>query len=185
MSSLWSMSSVVLNPLPMLCETGPRAFFTASATCTVFEPGCLTTSTMTASCPFRRAMVRRSATPSVTRATSPRRTWEPFLEVATGRFWISSTFWNSPSVRTVSSVGPSERRPAGRFRFSAPMRCAISKGLVPAAFALSRSTSTWISRTSPPVTRTSATPSSCCRAGWRRSSMSLRRRWEGSFALAA
>jgi len=84
-SSLWSISSLVLNPLPSAGSICASDCFTVSATWTVLDPGCLTTSRMMASRPFRRAMVRRSATPSVTFATSSSRTCEPVPLVAMGR----------------------------------------------------------------------------------------------------
>ena len=69
--------------------------FTARDTSTVFEPGCLTISMMTASFPLRRAMVRRSATPSVTVAISLRRTCVPSTALrAMGNMPISSALLN-------------------------------------------------------------------------------------------
>jgi hypothetical protein len=80
---------------------------TRSAISTVFLPDCLITSKVTASSPFTRTRVRISAKPSVTRATSRRRTADPSRAVATTSSRTESTAVNSPTARTLISRAPS------------------------------------------------------------------------------
>jgi len=80
---------------------------TSLLTAMVFVPDCLTTSKVTAASPLTRMRVRSSSWPSSTRPTSERRTLEPSAAVATMRLRISSTLFNSPTVRTLISRVPS------------------------------------------------------------------------------
>jgi len=102
-----SMMRSARIPLGNVFSMSASFALTSSLTAMVFVPDCLTTSKVTAASPLTRMRVRSSSWPSSTRPTSERRTLEPSAAVATMRLRISSTLFNSPTVRTLISRVPS------------------------------------------------------------------------------
>ena len=130
---------------------------TASATRTVLLPDCLRMLSPTACFPSTRAKLVRSFTPSETAAISERWTGLP-PGLATMTLLKSSTEVNFPMVRRRSCRGPCTRFPAGISMFAAatPWTTSWMERLYPRSRAASTSTS--ISRSSPPTRSTEPTP---------------------------
>ena len=147
-----------------------RASSTLVAMSTVLAPDCLRMENETASAPSRRVVDDFSAKPSTTVATSRTRTVEPPVERRM-TFSISPEEANSPLVRSDTARPSRLTWPPGTSRFSAVSLAATSvRGRLRASRRLG-SRLTWISRTSPPLTCTAATPSICSSSGFRSSSI--------------
>jgi len=156
------------------CRSCSRTATTASVTRTVFEPASLKTSRPTDSRPPYRVMDSRSRKPSTTVATSRTRSRRasasasPFSAVPAG--WvvrrtttspICSTASNSPSVWSGYWYRPRRIRPPGALTLAAASAFSTSWIVRPKRSSFDGSTSTWISRSTPPVTVACATPSIC------------------------
>ena len=81
---------------------------------------------------------------------------------------MSSTERYSASNRTASSDPASRMRPPGIESTPRPTACATCAAVSPAAASASRSSSIHTSRSSPPITFTSATPFTDARRSWTR-----------------
>ncbi|MNY04240.1 hypothetical protein D3C86_1369060 [compost metagenome] len=101
--------------------------------------------------PLKRLTVTTSSDPSVTSATSPKRT-EEVPSVKTIRFFRSSTVWNFPAKRTVICSDSLFSLPVGNSTFAAATIWFTCASDIPYIFSLSLSTSTLKALFSPPIT---------------------------------
>ena len=134
-----------------------RRALTALATATRFASASLWISTSTDSSPSIRVMTSRSRRPGITVPSCLSRTGCP-PSIATTSAPISSGVRNSLSVRTMYSTSPSRRIPLATFTFSAARRSLIVASETLWCRSISSDSSTLISFSKPPLTRTAATP---------------------------
>jgi hypothetical protein len=130
---------------------------TASATSTMLAPACFRMSNDTAGAPLTSASERRSSTPSLTSATSPRRIGLPLRTViAISR--NCSTRSGFPETRRLTSVAPRFRRPRGVLTFSDLSPATTASTPSPSALSRSGSMITLTSRFAAPTRSTLPTP---------------------------
>ena len=106
----------------------------------------------------------RGAQPSVTSATSLRNTGVP-SSVASRTARRSSTVVKSPSLRMTSCSAPRSSTPPEALTLPFLMPCSSAARVSPWAARREGSGRTWISRCSPPMLTTSATPLTRRKAG--------------------
>ena len=151
----------------------PRRSRTAAETLTVFASPSLKTAISTPSRPSMRVTTSRSSWPRTTRPTSASFTGAPSTRAMTIRS-MSAGPVSSFRVRTRNSASPSFSRPPVRFTFSAARRWVTRLTGMPRLARRRVSSSTWISSSRPPSTRTAATPSRLSRSSRTRSSATRR-----------
>ena len=156
-------------------SASPSAARTRSATATMLASASLKTSTCTLSPPSVRVSISRSLCARTTRPRSCTRTSRPSRLVTTVSP-ISRRSRYSLSVRTMYSVRPSWIVPPATLMFSCRRRSITAWIESPVRRSASSSRRTWISSSSPPRTRTAATPLIGSRARLTCSSASRRRR---------
>ena len=134
-----------------------RRCLTVLMTSTVLVPVCLRTSSVTAGCPSRRAMLRGSTKPSSTVPRSPMVSGRPWA-LPTMRSRKSSARSTRPIVRRMSSFFPWSTRPPGISMFCA--RIAAFTWSIERPYATRRSVSSTIlmARSRPPMSDTEPTP---------------------------
>ena len=142
---------------PLLASVAIRAFMPAT-TSTVLASGCFWMPTRTAGAPLSRAHERSCPLVSRTVAMSRSGMRAPLPAVSsTPR--MSSRLRNLPDVLPTSSRSEVVMRPAARSWFSFRSALMICDTDSPSPRTRSGSSSTWISRTRPPMMFTAATPS--------------------------
>ena len=130
---------------------------TASATATVFLPVCFCINSTMAGSRSAQPYISWGANPSLTLATSSRRTGRPWCAPTTvRRSWSMSVY--RLGTRTKNSVSPRLTEPAGRFRFCPASTWLIWFRLRPYPASLVRSKYTLMRRCCPPYMSTAPTP---------------------------
>ena len=135
-----------------------RASLTAVVTSTVLASGFLEMDTPMPGLPFVRVMLPGAPSPTLTFATSERRTG-PNGDAPTMRFSTSCTESSVWVVLAITACEPSNRSPAGSVRLFSLMAPATWNMEMPLAAILSASTMTRTLRSTVPFSETSPIPS--------------------------